>query len=196
VSRRTGNRAGFVAVAASAAFLALVVPRPPARAEAGPAGYSFAGGSARERASVRAALEASAFDWRVVPGPVTIHITRGGGGCFAGRGEIWLDSELLAHGRAAWGIVQHEYAHEVDYFLLDSKLRTRLERLLGGKTWWPDGRFRHDQYGAERFASTLSYAYWPSPHNMLLRDAHAEATAMLPARFRRVLDGMLADRLS
>ena len=176
-----------------ATTVALAVP--PATSGAG-GGHVFDGGTIAERQVVVSALEASAFDWRIVPGPVTIHITRGGGGCFAGRGEIWLDSELLAHGRAAWGIVQHEYAHEVDYFLLDSKLRARLERLLGGKTWWPDGRFRHDQYGAERFASTLSYAYWPSPHNMLLRDAHAEATAMRPARFRQVLDSILADRLS
>ena len=101
---------------------------------------------------------------------------------------------MLAHGRDAWGIVQHEYAHEVDYFRFDAAIRARLDRLLGAKTWWPNGRFRHDQYGAERFASTLSYAYWPSRHNILLRGAHAEATALPPARFRRVVEAVLLPR--
>jgi len=185
----------FAVVAAAAALLALAVPRPPARAEAIRPGYSFDGGTARERATVRAALAASGFDWRAVPAEVTIHVIPGGG-CSAVPGQIWLGSEMLAHGRDAWGVVQHEYGHEVDYFLLGSRVRARLESLLGGKTWWPDGRFRHSEYGAERFASTLSYAYWPSPHNVLLRDARAEARAMSPARFRRALGRILAERLS
>jgi len=183
----------FAVVAAAGAFLALAVPRPPAQAQVIRAGYSFDGGTPRERATVRSALAASAFDWRVVGREVTIHIIRSGG-CSATPGQIWLDSRMLAHGRDAWGVVQHEYGHEVDYFLLNAESRARLETLLGGKTWWPDGRFRHNQYGAERFASTLSYAYWPSPHNMLLRGARAEATAMGPARFRRALSRILRDR--
>jgi hypothetical protein len=135
-------------VAAAGAFLALAVPRPPARAQVIRAGYSFDGGTQRERATVRSALAASAFDWWVVGREVTIHIIRSGS-CSAVPGQIWLDSRMLAHGRDAWGVVQHEYGHEVDYFLLNAESRARLETLLGGKTWWLDGRFRHNQYGAE-----------------------------------------------
>ena len=62
---------------------------------------------------------------------------------------------------------------------------------LGGKTWWPNGRWRHDQYGAERFASTLAWSYWTSPHNTLARYARAESTAMRPAAFRRLVNRLL-----
>jgi hypothetical protein len=155
-------------------------------------GHSFDGGSEAERAVVRSALAASAFDWNRVPGHVTIHIV-GRGACASSKGDIWLSSTLLARGRASWGVIQHEYAHQVDFFLLDDADRARLDRLLGGRAWWP-GRpiLRHDQYGAERFASTLAWAYWPSPHNSLIRFARAEATALPPARFRRLLARILA----
>jgi hypothetical protein len=168
------------------------VPRAPTAARVPGSGYSFDGGSAAERQTVRSALVASAFDWSLVPGHVTVHIV-GRGGSAAGKGEIWLSSALLARGRASWGVVQHEYAHQVDFFLLDDSDRARLERLLGGRVWWP-GRavLRHDQYGAERFASTLAWSYWPSPQNSLIRHARAEATAMRPERFRRLLARLLA----
>lgn len=165
----------------------LAVPRSPIAARPAGNGYSFDGGSGVERATVRSALAASAFDWSLVPGHVTIHIV-GRGRCAASKGQIWLSSSLLSLGQASWGVVQHEYAHQVDFFLLDDSERARLDRLLGGRAWWP-GRevIRHNQYGAERFASTLAWSYWPSPHNSLIRFARAEATAMPPARFRRLL---------
>ena len=154
--------------------------------------YSFDGGSKAERAVFRSALAASAFDWSIIPGHVTIHIRRSGF-CAASKGEIWLSSALLHQGQASWGLVQHEYAHQVDFFLLDDSDRARLEKLLGEKEWWPDGSVRrHDQYGAERFASTLAWSYWPSPHNSLIRFARAEATAMPAQRFRRVIATLLA----
>src|SRR5205809_3896896 len=155
------------------------------------AGYALAGGTKRGRATVRAALAASAFDWALLRGRVTIH-SGCGTGCHAAPGLVWLDSAMLAHGREAWGVVLHELGHEVDYLRFDGATRARLNRVLGGKTWWPNGRFRHDQYGAERFASTFSYAYWPSPHNMLNQKARREATAMPPKRFRRLLQAVLA----
>jgi hypothetical protein len=153
-------------------------------------GYAFAGGTKHERATVRAAMGASAFDWASLRGKVTIHIGRGTG-CHAAPGQVWLDSAMLAHGRAAWGVVLHELGHEVDYLRFDAATRARLNRVLGGKTWWPNGRFRHDRYGAERFASTFSYAYWPSSQNVLIRKARREATAMPPRRFRRLLKAVL-----
>ena len=182
--------AGFGAVLAAASIFAFVVARDPAGAQPVARGYSFAGGTARERETVRAALAASSFDWGRVPGHVTIHLVPGGS-CYATPGQIWLGRRALVHGRAAWGLIQHEYGHEVDYFLLDARARASLDRALGGKTWWPNGRWRHDQYGAERFASTLAWSYWPSPHNTLVRYARAESTAMRPAAFRRLVNRLL-----
>jgi hypothetical protein len=179
---------GMIAVIVSAALLGSAVENAHARSPG--RGYSFVGGTARQRATVRNALAASAFDWGLIPSHVTIHIMRGGGKCDASKGDIWLTSAMLAHGRAAWGVVQHEYAHQVDFFLLDRAKRARLERLLHARTWWRAGG-PHSQAGAERFASTLSYAYWPSADNTLIRYAHAEATAMPPAPFRRVLQSIL-----
>jgi hypothetical protein len=102
---------------------------------------------------------------------------------------------MLAYRRAAWGVIQHEFAHQVDFFLLDKRTRRKLTRLLRAKASWPgDGRFAHDSYGAERFASTLAWAYWPSPHNSLFRHAHAEATAMPALKFRQMMDALIERR--
>jgi len=189
-----GHILGLAAVLGAAALLGGALLNGPNAAQAAGGGYAFDGGNARERAVVHAALGASTFDWSLVPAHVTIHITRGGNS-YATRGEIWLSGKLLSRGRAAWGVVQHEYAHQVDFFLFDAKIRKSLNRALGGTTWWP-GRagehFRHSQYGAERFASTLAWAYWPSRQNTLFRYAHDEATALPPARFRMMLSDLVA----
>jgi hypothetical protein len=76
----------------------------------------LSGGSEVARAQVRAALEASSFDWSLVPATVTVRIANCG--CpGSSPGLIVLDEKLLAaapYGRAyTWGIVQHEYAHQV-----------------------------------------------------------------------------------
>jgi hypothetical protein len=49
---------------------------PAATAGAGAGGYTFDGGTKQQRGTVIAALEASSFDWSVVPGPIAIHIVR------------------------------------------------------------------------------------------------------------------------
>src|SRR5438105_233781 len=105
---------------------------PPASALGGR--YVFDGGTAAERTQVGAALGASAFDWSLVPGQITIHIARGATST-AAPGEIWLDANLLDAGNFSWGVVQHEYAHEVDFLLLDDRTRAKLLRVLGGTTW-------------------------------------------------------------
>ena len=46
-------------------------------AQAAGGNYVFEGGNAKARAQVTAALEASSFDWNVVPVQVTIHIGAG-----------------------------------------------------------------------------------------------------------------------
>jgi hypothetical protein len=183
--------AALLAVGAASVLLAFAVTHPTAQARNLPPGYSFVGGTPSEHATVKKALAASSFDWRVLPGRVTIHIGPGGA-CSASEGQIRLGSAMLAHGRAAWGIVQHEFAHQVDFFLLSPAERTTLEKQLGGEAWWA-GRegFRHDELGSERFASTLAWSYWPSPYNTLARYAHVEATAMPAARFRRLLNRLL-----
>jgi hypothetical protein len=179
-------------VAFSSVSLGFALIQSPAEARASSGGYTFTGGTAVERATVRKALAASAFDWSLVPAEVRIHIVPGGASQ-ASKGQIWLGSALLDDGRRSWGVVQHEYAHQVDFFLFTPAIRATLDRALGGRAWWPaHENLRHDQYGAERFASTLAYAYWPSPQNTLIRFAHGEATAMAPPRFRRLMDGLLA----
>jgi len=187
-----GSVSALVGLLTAAAVLVLAVVQSEATAAAR-GGYSFDGGTPRERATVLSALRASAFDWSVVSGHVTVHIKAGG--CNAAKGQIWLDPAMLASGRDAWGVVQHEFAHQVDFFLFDTRTRRELTGLLGAKGWWPgDRRFSHDEYGAERFASTLAWAYWPSRYNSLFSHAHAEATAMPVLRFRRMMGALIEHR--
>ena len=162
--------------------------------------YVFDGGTAREQAEVRVALQVSSFDWSLVPATVTIHIAPGSE-TYAMRGEIWLDAQLLASGVFAWGAIQHEYAHQVDFFLLDDAKRATLNRLLRGRVWshGPTAALGHGadhaSLGAERFASTLAWAYWQSPANSL-RPASGkdESAAMPPAPFRALLERLLGVR--
>jgi len=151
--------------------------------------YAFVGGTPAARSQVRAALNASAFDWGRVPARITIHI---GPGVHphAEPGQIWLDQRLLASGRFSWGIVQHEYAHQVDFFLLDPASRALFNAALGGLDWCGAVTgLHHSFYGCERFASTLSWAYWPSQHNVLRPESpDDEAGAMSAPAFRSLLE--------
>ena len=151
--------------------LALAVLAWPAVAGARGGNYVFDGGTPRQQAQVRIALEASGFNWSVVPARIVIHLKKTTD-TYATRGEIFVDADLLGSGIFAWGAIQHEYAHQVDYFLLDDGKRARLLRLLGGITWFAgDGatvfkhKLQHGMFGCERFASTLAWAYWMSPDN-------------------------------
>ena len=106
-----------------AALFALLLP---ANAKASGGSYTFSGGSEAARAEVRNALDASAFDWSLVPQTISIQIVDCG--CAGSRpGVIVLDETLLEstpYGRAhTWGIVQHEYAHQVWWFALDDEQR-------------------------------------------------------------------------
>ena len=156
--------------------------------------YRFEGGTAAERHVVARALEESSFDWSVIPATITVHIVRGLDSG-ASPGDIWLDADLLDGGTVADGVVQHEFAHEVDYLLFDDALRSRLLRLLGGRDWcYSVLGLPHRAYGCERFASTLAWAYWPSPENaMKPMSARDEAAAMAPQRFRELMSTILRD---
>lgn len=165
----------------------------PGQALASGGNYVFDGGSAKERATVRGALEASSFDWGLVPGPVTIHVARVGTS-YATPGHIWLDAELLASGRFSWGIVQHEYAHQVDFLLLGADGRRQLQSRLGGRAYCGETPgVAHGDNTCERFASVLAWAYWPSKDNAL-RPASAsdEAAAMPAAAFRALLSTLVS----
>jgi hypothetical protein len=154
--------------------------------------YTIVGGTKAERRTVVSALEASSFDWSLVPSQITIEIVRGVDSQ-AVPGTIWLDADLLDAGTFSWGVVQHEYAHQVDYALLDDALRQRLLPLLGGSTWcYTTAVLAHGDYGCERFASTLAWSYWPSPDNCLKPERTGdESSALPPQRFRALLDSLL-----
>jgi hypothetical protein len=170
-----------------AAAVALLVP-PNADARGG--SYTFSGGSEAARAEVRSALEASAFDWGLVPETVTIQISDCG--CAGARpGVVVLDETLLEatpYGRAyTWGIVQHEYAHQAWWLALDDGQRSVLQGTLGGADLcYERPGLSHDDHTCERFASTLAWAYWPQRDNPA-----ASEIAMGGRRFRSLVASLL-----
>jgi hypothetical protein len=189
----------IILLAASCALLL------PSAARAAGGNYVFDGGTPTQRAQVTAALNASSFDWSIVPTQVAVHIAQGVDS-EATPGAIWLDAGLVDSGRFAWGTIQHEYAHQVDFFLLSAAARTQLQSALGGGAWWqsgsggsgaganaPDGTLQHASLTSERFASTLAWSYWQSPSNALKpHGRNDESGAMAPAKFRQLLAGLLA----
>jgi hypothetical protein len=184
-------RAAACTAATLAAFLL------PAAAHAAGGRYVIDGGTQGERRAVVAALNASSFDWDAVEVKVDIHIVRGLDS-YSTPGAIWLDADLLDAGTFAWGVVQHEYAHQVDYLRFDDSIRARFMRLLGASQWCYGAAplLAHAAYGCERFASTLAWAYWPSPDNCMKPSSPIdESAAMSPRRFRAALDAVLAHTL-
>ena len=177
------HRTAFVIAAACLAF--------PATTSGAGASYTFDGGTKKDRETVVAALEASSFDWTVLPGPIAIHIVHGEPSRSVPH-ELWLDADLLDSGEFAWGVVQHEYAHQVDYLLFDDARRAQLLRELGGRDWcYTVPGLAHDQYGCERFASTFAWSFWPSRENSM-RPTHRrdESAAMAPAKFRALVSSL------
>lgn len=178
-----------LAVVLSVAALALGFS-PSALAAGG--NYVFAGGNPAQRAEVREALNASSFNWGIVQQRVTIHLASGVES-HAVPGHIWIDTRVLTAGRRAWAIAQHEYAHQVDFLLLDEAARRSLHSRLGGRDWcWKVAGFEHRDYGCERFASTLSWAFWPSKDNVLRPHLRRdEAGAVRPDEFRRLITAQI-----
>lgn len=172
--------------------LACLAVAPAAAASGGR--YTLEGGTPAERGQVRAALRASSFDWDVVPGTVAIHVRRGIVS-HASPGEIWLDASLLDAGSFAWAVVQHEYAHQVDYLLLTDADRARLEALLGGSGWCTGAEgLAHDDNACERFATSIAWAYWPAPANAFAPAPGADDSWLQPGPLRLMLAGMLGVR--
>jgi hypothetical protein len=167
-----------------AAALALA---PSALAKGG--SYVFDGGTPAQRAQVAAALAASSFDFSVVRAAVTVHIARGADSR-ATPGQVWLDADLLDGGSVAWGVVQHEFAHQVDDLVLDDAGRAALQAALGGRAWCSGAA--HGDLGCERFADLVAWAYWQSPDNVMRPDGAADEGGQLaPAAFRALLARLL-----
>jgi hypothetical protein len=174
----------LVSLAVACSALAIV---PGALAAGG--NYGFDGGTAAEQAQVRAALDASSFPWGIVPGPVVVHIARAVDS-HAAPGQVWLDADLLDSGSFSWGVVQHEYAHVVDFALLTDAMRAELHLLLGGTTW--RGTEGHAKLDCERFADLVSWAYWTSPDNVMKpAGVQDEGGQVSPAAFRAALAALL-----
>ena len=154
--------------------------------------YTFDGGTRAEQAQVRAALDASSFDWSVVPATVTVHVGRAVSP-HAIAGQIWLDAGLLDAGRFSWGVVQHEYAHQVDFLVLTDPMRARLHPLLKGASWWGGA---HSDLDCERFADALAWAYWPSPDNVMRPESETDEGGQVdPAALRAMLAQLLPSTL-
>ena len=164
----------------------------PGTALASGGNYGFEGATAAERTTVRAALNASSFDWGIVPQPVTIHVGAYGVS-HSTPGHIWLDRGLLAAGRFAWGTVMDEYAHQVDFLVLDAPRRLLLQQRLRASAWcYETSGLAHGQHGCERFASMIAWAYWPSKHNTYSPTSRSDESAAMPAaEFRRLLATLL-----
>lgn len=164
----------------------------PASALAGGGDYVFEGATPAERSTVRAALNASSFDWGIVPQRITIHV----GDIGASRatpGHIWLDRGLLRTGRFAWATVMDEYAHQVDFFVLDGGHRSILQQQLGASAWcYETANLGHGAQGCERFSSMVAWAYWPSKDSSYRPQSAADETASMPAsRFRQLLSTLV-----
>jgi hypothetical protein len=159
---------------------------------AGGGNYAFAGGTPKQQATVHSALEASSFSWSLIPSAITIHIGSFGDS-YSTYGQVYLDASLLDSGRFAWGVVQHEMGHQVDFFLFDDATRAQLLQLLGGKDWcYSISGLKHSDYGCERFASELAWAYWPSPDNSMKPTSSTDEGGATPAaQFRAVLTQLI-----
>lgn len=182
----------FPLIAALFALIVLVcITANPAAAAGG--NYVIAGGTAYEQAQVRQALNASSFDWNVVPIQVTIHIARGIPVSYSIPGQTWLDANLLDSGTFSWGVVQMEYAQQVQLTVIDAPMRAELTGLLGAQQWCYDNPALPSGANAcERFAATLAWAYWPSSDNSMEPVTSSDWSAsMNPKAFRTLLSQLL-----
>jgi hypothetical protein len=167
----------------------------PATAHARGGDYGFDGGTPRQQAQVRSALDASSFDWNLVPVRVTVHIGAYGTS-YATPGHLWLEGRLLDAGTFAWATVQDEYAHQLDFFVLDDARREVLRQRLGATQWCTaTAGVAHTGYGCERFASMVAWAYWPSQDNAYRPTSRKDESASMPAsEFRALLAELIGAR--
>jgi hypothetical protein len=155
--------------------------------------YTFQGGTPFEQQQVRSALAASSFNYGIIPETIIVTIAPLPSS-EAIPGQIFLDPSLLDSGQFSWGTILHEFAHEVDFELLNDADHAQLETALGGTAWCygDNPSLQHNQYGCERFASTIAWAYWPNANNCMKPSMIAgESGGMAPAAFRALIASML-----
>jgi hypothetical protein len=188
------RRFGAPALKVFAAFVAACTFAPAAAATGG--NYVFQGGTPYQQSQVRQALDASSFNWSLVPETITIDIDPAVTRDQSIPGEIFLNPDLLDSGEFGWGVVQNEYAHQVDLFLLSDAQHAIFNTALGGTAWCYADQpgLQLAQYGCERFASTLAWAYWTVPVNCI-QPAYVGSVAagMSPAAFRAFLTSQLGE---
>lgn len=132
----------------------------------------FDGGTPFEQQQVTQALASWRVDTSSLP-TITVHVVPPsdphlGNGAAAGYsipGDVWLSSYWLDFGQAGWGFVQHEFGHELDYYVLTDAQRAELMKLFGASTWC-DHSQPYTERACEWFASELSWAFWPTQTNL------------------------------
>jgi hypothetical protein len=153
--------------------------------------YVFDGGSAKQQTTVRAALAASTFNWSLLP-QIKIHVAKGSDS-FAKPGEIWLDADLLDSGAFSWETIQHEYAHQIDFALLDAPKRAALRAVLGGSDWcYETPGLGHQAHACERFADKVASSYRIGTGTTTARSLASSSASTAAAKFRALLTGLLA----
>jgi hypothetical protein len=176
-------------IAIAVAALALLLP---GSALAAGADVAFEGGSKKDRAQVHAALATSSFDWGLVQQQVTVHIGPYGTS-YATPGHVWLDAGVLRAGKFGWATVMDEFAHQIDFFVLDGPRRQILQDRLGAQAWcYEVPGLGHAANGCERFSSMVAWAYWPSKDNPYRPSSLTEESAsMSPTAFRSLLADLI-----
>lgn len=164
--------------------------------------FAFDGGTPFEQQQVTQALAVSSFDFSQVTQAITVHIVPStdphlAGGTEAGYstpGDVWLSTYWLEFGQLGWGIVQHEFAHEIDYYVLTDAQRADLLKHLdpsGSTTSWCDHAALYEARPCEWFASELAYAFWPSDANIQAPNYTGNLSGhMTPTAFRAELDSL------
>jgi hypothetical protein len=181
----------LLAVLAALLLLAGVTPTPAAAAGGD---YVIHGGTPAEQTVVRQALAASSFDWGTVTTQVVIHVAAGIAVSYSLPGQTWLDANLLDSGQFAWGVVQMEYAQQVQFSIASAQTRAELTAALGARQWcYDDPSLPRGANGCERFAAMLAWAYWPSAANSMKPSGASDWSAsMSPYAFRALLAQTIA----
>lgn len=143
-----------------AALAAALLVAPAALAKGGH--VRFDGGTPDEHLTVKEALAVSKFNFNIVRRTIIVHILPGGDR--SEPGAIWLDPKRLDLGAFAWGAVQHEFGHQVDFLVMTDIQRAKFNAFFGTPSWTPpadwDGLTGHESIGRERFASMIAWTFW------------------------------------
>lgn len=100
---------------------------------------------------------------------------------------------MLDSGSFSWGVVQMEYAQQVQYTTLSAQARSQLASLLGAQQWcYDDPTLPSGANACERFAATLAWSYWPSADNSMQPSSPSDWSAsMSPKAFRTLLSQLI-----